>query len=190
MNDPSTLHLTSLLDGVRRGDLACQQALFAKLYDRLVLLIDKVLYSFPQARQRHDTNSLAHDLYLALVDAFASGHIPEDGKAMIAFAAHRLRWLLLDEARKMKRRRTEQVAVPEEGHEQGASSWNPELLARWTEFHQQVDALPDEQRQVVEMHLYLGLTQAEVSEQLGLSPKAVSRLWLAASVRLASFIPE
>ncbi len=67
----------------------------------------------------------------------------------------------------------------------GQQTYDPGRLAAWTEFHEQVQALADDKRSVFEMHFYLDLPQAEIARVLALHPRKVSRLWVAATERLA-----
>jgi DNA-directed RNA polymerase specialized sigma24 family protein len=72
-------------------------------------------------------------------------------------------------------------AIEDDTHE-------PSRLAVWTEFHGEVEKLPWEERLVFDLH-YLGeFSQAEVAQLLSLHPKRVSRLWLAATGRLARWL--
>ena len=50
-------------------------------------------------------------------------------------------------------------------------------LAQWTELHEQIDKLPDEEREVVGLLFYQGLTQAEAAEVLSSSLRSVQRRW-------------
>jgi DNA-directed RNA polymerase specialized sigma24 family protein len=58
-------------------------------------------------------------------------------------------------------------------------------LAAWTEFHRKVSGLSAEERAVFEMHYYLELPQVEIARVLGLHPRKVSYLWIAATDKLA-----
>jgi DNA-directed RNA polymerase specialized sigma24 family protein len=40
------------------------------------------------------------------------------------------------------------------------------------------------------MHYYLGLPQAEIADLLGLHPRKVSYLWVAATEKLAGVLPQ
>jgi RNA polymerase sigma-70 factor (ECF subfamily) len=60
-----------------------------------------------------------------------------------------------------------------------------ERLETWAEFHRQVDALPDERREVFDLIWYQGLSRAEAAELLGISERTLMRRWQAA--RLAIF---
>jgi RNA polymerase sigma factor (sigma-70 family) len=58
----------------------------------------------------------------------------------------------------------------------------PESLDEWTAFHEAVDRLPEEERQVMDLLWYRGLTHAQAAEALGVATKTVQRRW--ASARL------
>jgi RNA polymerase sigma-70 factor (ECF subfamily) len=65
-----------------------------------------------------------------------------------------------------------------------ASDDGPERLAAWTEFHQQVERLPEEEREVFSLLWYQGLTQAEAAEVLGVSDRTIKRRWQTARLHL------
>lgn len=69
-------------------------------------------------------------------------------------------------------------------HEPSDASGEPVGLMEWTEFHQEVEALPQEEREVFGLLWYAGLTQAEAAEALGLSERLLRRYWQSARVRL------
>ncbi|MBL8797821.1 MAG: sigma-70 family RNA polymerase sigma factor, partial [Planctomycetia bacterium] len=60
----------------------------------------------------------------------------------------------------------------------------PSSLAEWREFHEKIDTLPEEQREVVGLLFYQGLTQAEAASLLGVAVRTVQRRWNAALVQL------
>ncbi len=70
------------------------------------------------------------------------------------------------------------------------ASQDPSVLAQWSEFHQKVRELPDEEREVVDLYWYQGLTQTETARILGVHEKAVSRRWLRARLKLSEWLPE
>jgi RNA polymerase sigma factor (sigma-70 family) len=57
-------------------------------------------------------------------------------------------------------------------------------LEEWCEFHRQIDGLPEEEREVVDLHFYQGLTKAQVAELLDVDVRTVQRRWNAALTRL------
>ena len=62
----------------------------------------------------------------------------------------------------------------------------PCSLAQWSELHQHIGGLPEEEREVVGLLFYQGLSQAEVAEVLNVSVRTVQRRWHAALCRLHS----
>jgi RNA polymerase sigma-70 factor (ECF subfamily) len=57
-------------------------------------------------------------------------------------------------------------------------------LAQWTELHQQINAMPDEERELVDLLFYQGLTQAEAAEVLNVSVRTIQRRWHALLCKL------
>src|SRR5262249_51812291 len=64
------------------------------------------------------------------------------------------------------------------------SSDDPARLAAWGEFHEQIGALPDEEREVFDLIWYQGLSQAEAAELLHVSERTIKRRWQAARLKL------
>ena len=65
-----------------------------------------------------------------------------------------------------------------------AETDGPATLAEWTEFHQHVESLPDEDREVFELTFYHGLSQAEIAAMLDISVRTVKRRWQDARIKL------
>ena len=72
--------------------------------------------------------------------------------------------------------------------DQADTTHDPGQLAQLTEFHEQIEKLPEDQRRVFELHYYGDFSQAEIAQMLGVHRKQVSRLWLAATGRLARWL--
>jgi RNA polymerase sigma-70 factor (ECF subfamily) len=64
------------------------------------------------------------------------------------------------------------------------SSQDPTRLAAWSEFHEQIGALPDEEREIFDLIWYQGLTQAEAARLLQVSTRTLERRWQAARLHL------
>ena len=60
----------------------------------------------------------------------------------------------------------------------------PTSLAQWTELHAMIEALPAEEREVMGLIFYQGLTQTEAAEVLNVSVRTLQRRWHAALARL------
>jgi RNA polymerase sigma factor (sigma-70 family) len=60
----------------------------------------------------------------------------------------------------------------------------PSRLAQWTDFHDKVGQLPEDQREVFELLWYQGLSQAEAAALLEVTPRTVQRRWQEARLQL------
>jgi RNA polymerase sigma factor (sigma-70 family) len=65
-----------------------------------------------------------------------------------------------------------------------ASTHDPQRLAAWAEFHEAVENLPPDERDVVDLLWYQDLTQEAAAELLGVDPSTVKRRWRAVRVKL------
>ena len=64
------------------------------------------------------------------------------------------------------------------------SAEEPDDLSGWTEFHAQVEKLPEDEQEVVNLLYYEGLTQEEAAKLLGISFRTLKRRWQAAKLKL------
>ena len=69
-------------------------------------------------------------------------------------------------------------------YEQADASGEPCDLAEWTEFHEQVEALPEEEREVFNLVWYEQMTHEQAAEVLGVTARTVRRRWQDARYRL------
>jgi RNA polymerase sigma-70 factor (ECF subfamily) len=77
-----------------------------------------------------------------------------------------------------------------EGFDPGDTSLEPSELAVWTDFHRQVEALAEEEREVFDLIWYQGLTFTDAATVLGVSARTVTRRWHAANLRLHQSLRE
>jgi RNA polymerase sigma-70 factor (ECF subfamily) len=64
------------------------------------------------------------------------------------------------------------------------STFEPSDLAEWCEFHEQIDHLPEEEREVIDLLFYQGLTQADAAALLNVTVRTVQRRWHAALLKV------
>jgi len=187
--------LQDLLDRLRQGDRQARRQFLELACARLRRLTAKILYgSFPSLKARHDVDSVVHETWLRLIQALDKAD-PPTVEDFFRLAAHKIRQVLLDMADRKRRRDQRETLLGVAGERSSRLAGQPDdntydasRLALWTEFHEQVGALPDDQRTVFEMHYYLGLPQAEIAPLLGLHPRKVSYLWVAATEKLAGLL--
>jgi RNA polymerase sigma factor (sigma-70 family) len=183
MSDEATARFQGLIDRLQRGDAAARNELIALAYERLRGLARKIMrQDFPPLGKDHDATSVAHQAAARLLKALEEVQ-PATVADFFGFAALQVRRVLLDLARKSGR--AEAGPAPEAADD----SLDPARLAVWTEFHSAVDALPEEERQVIELCWYLGRTQTDAATLLGIHPKEVSRRWIRAVRKLPAFAP-
>jgi RNA polymerase sigma-70 factor (ECF subfamily) len=198
MASDQTTHLQQLLDRLREGDDSARRELIGCAYERLRLLARKILHEdFPRFENLHETRSVLHDAALRLLKALEQEQ-PATIRGFFALAAKKIRQVLLDMARRDRRRggeaRLDSTAQGDGSqstplYEAADSSHDPAQLAQWTEFHQKVDELPEAEREVVDLYWYQGLTQADTARVLGITQKEVSRLWIKATRKLPDCVP-
>ena len=66
----------------------------------------------------------------------------------------------------------------------------PRDLERWSAFHEAVEALPEDEREIFSLLFYHGLTQPEGADLLKLSSRTVRRQWRAACLRLREALAD
>jgi RNA polymerase sigma factor (sigma-70 family) len=193
MSGTSTSPTQVLLDRLREGDTSARKELLERMYNRLALLARRILHeSFPRLEHLHSTHSVLNEGLMRLVAAWRD-YQPEKVADMLRFAALQMRRWLLDQAR-CPRGRGREVPAADVGRvdsDSGSlpvepidSSDDPAVLAMWTEFHEEVDRLPEELRQVVDLCWYDGLSQQDAAAILGVSQPTVSRRLGRAALRL------
>ena len=84
--------------------------------------------------------------------------------------------------------RQERLEENAEEHDPPDSEQTPGQLAEWTEFHERVAALPDDEREAFELIWYQGLSQSDAGEAVGVSARTIKRRWQAACLKLEAFL--
>jgi RNA polymerase sigma factor (TIGR02999 family) len=197
MADDRTRQLQQLLDRMRSGDATARTELIGLAYERLRLLARKMFHQdFPRLGNLHETDSILHEAVLRLFRALQEVQLASVHD-FLTFSAAQIRRVLLDMARHQGRRdrKIDDLSAgtgpPSGAHQDAADpSFDPSHLAQWSEFHQKVRGLPDEEREVVDLYWYQGLSQAETAQVLGIHEKAVSRRWISARLKLSEWLPD
>jgi RNA polymerase sigma factor (sigma-70 family) len=190
MDQDGSVELQGLLDRLRQGDRQARQLLLERACERLRRLAGRMLHgSFPELARRHEVDSIVHETWVRLLQALEKTEPPTVAD-FFRLAAHKFRQVLLDMARS-ERRRAQREVLGLSGADSYAAlgsapntSCDPARLALWTEFHEKVATLSNEERAVFDMHYYLDLPQVEIARVLELHPRKVSYLWIAATEKL------
>jgi RNA polymerase sigma factor (sigma-70 family) len=173
-----------LIDRLCEGDDSARERLLARAFDRLRRLARKMLKCYPGVSRWEQTDDVLQNAVIRLDRALRSV-APPTAKDFFHLAAAELRRELLDLARR--------YGGPEgigthhssrEGVELAGTTLDSGRLAESTEFHQRIEALPDEDREIIDLLWYQGLTQAEAAAALRISERTVNRRWIKAHLRL------
>jgi RNA polymerase sigma factor (sigma-70 family) len=193
MDKGSSVELQDLLDRLRQGDRVARRQLLERACERLRRLAGRMLHgSFPELARRHEVDSVVNETWVRLLQALEKTEPPSVAD-FFRLAAHKFRQVLLDMAQSERRRAQREVlglsGTGSDGPAPSApSSSDPARLALWTEFHEKVAILSEQERAVFEMHYYLDLPQVEIAKVLELHPRKVSYLWIAATEKLGELL--
>lgn len=183
-----TQQLAQLLAALEGGDQRARQGLVEQADQRLRLLAHHMLQNFPGVGRWEQTDDVLNQALVRLHDSLASVR-PESTRHFLNLAAVQVRRVLIDLARK--------YAGPEglgaNHHSRGATSRStgqfvdttqPADELAWAEFHERVEALPEEEREVFGLLWYDGLSQADAARVLGVSLRTLKRRWQNARYQL------
>lgn len=194
-SDPSlqTVQLHGWLERLRAGDLTARDELVRSVCGRLERLARKMLKSFPNVRRWADTDDILQSTLMRLLHTLEKVE-PASTRDFFGLAAEHIRRELLDLARHFNaKRRASGKAVPLEpsdsstsaGNEPIAQADDPDELENWCRFHEEVDKLPTEEREVVGLVFYHGWTQAEIADLFKVTERTVRRRWQSACLHLS-----
>lgn len=173
-------------------DAAVRSALIDHACDRLLRLTRKMFHARRDLRRWEATDDVFQNSMLRLHRALAEVK-PESVRHFFNLAALMIRRELLDLAKHhfgpngaAANHHTDGQPADDPGgaaHDH-ADAGEPEDLEDWSAFHAQVEKLPDEEREVVGLLFYKGLSQEEAAQLLGVSLRTVKRRWQSARCTL------
>jgi RNA polymerase sigma-70 factor (ECF subfamily) len=202
MTADSSIRLQNLVERMNVGDLSARNDVIAHACDRLRRLARKMLHQdFGRLCEVEQTDDVLNGAMLRLHRALEDPNVrPASAAELFRLASVQLRRELIDLARHY----FGPAHLPLTGLEaQGGSAdacspnhgpaettFGPDRLLAWREFHDRVAALPAEERAVFELLWYQELTQAEAAVVLGVSVPTIKRRWLQARLLLQEALPN
>jgi RNA polymerase sigma factor (TIGR02999 family) len=184
MNRLAEETITQLLARWSSGDREAAERVLPQIYDELRRIAGRQLH---QERGDHtlQATAIVHEAYLRL--AGQAGLEWPSRAHFFAFAAHLIRRILVDYARRRNRAKrgglVQRVTLFEAADL--ALEKSPDLLAL-DEALSGLEKVDPRKATVVELKFFAGLTLDEVAEQLGISTETVSREWRRARAWLYS----
>jgi RNA polymerase sigma factor (sigma-70 family) len=181
---PATFQLLSRVAG---GDEKAFGELISHVAGRLLRLTRRMLRGYPQLQRWEQTDDVFQNAVLRLYRSLQQGR-PESVQHFWNLAALQIRRSLID----LARRHYGPEGQAAHHHSDGAvllgntpqAGAEPQTLDGWCAFHEAVDRLPEQEREVFHLLWYAGLTQAQTAEALGVSLPTVQRRWYAAQLCL------
>jgi RNA polymerase sigma-70 factor (ECF subfamily) len=196
MADPSpqTVQIQACLDRLRGGDEAARAELLGLACERLRGMARKMLKGYPNVRRWEQTDDVLQNAALRLHRTLGQMTV-ETSRDFFRLAALNIRRELLDLARHYygphgqgARHASEPGGATTGDGSRSADpadlSREPGRLAAWGDFHEQIGALPDEEREVFDLLWYQGLSQAQAAELLNVSERTIKRRWQTARLKL------
>lgn len=191
--DPPSLHTTQLhdwLDRLHAGDLQARDEMLRSVGDRLERLARKMLDRFPTVRGWADSSDVVQNATMRLLRALEQVR-PATMRDFFGLAAEQMRRELLDLARQANRGRRIGLASAaamldpaETLVDIPADVASEDDLDLWQQFHDAVATLPVEEREVVSLIYYHGLSRQRVGAVLQMTERTVRRRWRTACLRL------
>lgn len=199
--DPNlTAVVQSLLNQIREGDQFSIQSLLSTTLDRLRLLAKKISGNIPQVKHFEQTDDLLQNSMIRLWKAFEKHH-PPTPLDYFRLASAIMRRELIDMSRHYfgaqgmgaNLARASLSMDSQHGSPvdlKGDETSEPQKLGRWTEFHEYVEALGDEERTLFDLLWYQGLTLDAAAQIMGSSERTIRRRWKAARLELYRTLME
>jgi RNA polymerase sigma-70 factor (ECF subfamily) len=191
-----TTHLNDCLRRLRAGDADAPGELLRASGERLERLARRMLREFPNVRRCADTGDVFQESALRLLHSLRRLETaPASVREFLGLAAAHIRRELLDLARRCGAAKPRgDVPLPADGEsgsfDPPAPEDDPDELERWRRFHEEVEKLPAEEREVIGLRFYHGWGEAEIAGLFGVTERTVRRRWASACARLADALGD
>src|SRR5438105_3843486 len=184
MSDPTfnSVALQGYLDRWQAGDRAAADDLLRAAGVRLEKLARRMCRSFPNVRGWAETGDVLQSSLIRLLRTLQNMR-PATTRDFFNLAAVHIRRELLDLARHFRGR----AWVPLDAHARDPDRGRPEPMSPstddfevWGRFHEAVDQLPADEREVVGLVFYHGWTHARIAQLFHVDYLTIRRRWPAA----------
>jgi RNA polymerase sigma-70 factor, ECF subfamily len=172
--------ITILLRKSREGDRDAESQLFEAVYGDLKRLASALLAREPSGQSMQAT-ALVNEMYVRMCHNEIDW---QDRKHFFAVSARAMRRVLVDHARRRLAEKRPKARDQTEFGDTAAAAQDPALLLSVNTALDELQRLDARQAQIVEMRVFLGMTEDEVADVLHLSCRHVRREWQIARVWL------
>jgi RNA polymerase sigma-70 factor (ECF subfamily) len=186
----SLLMIQSWIARLQAGDLSARDSLLGAAGERLRKLAHRMLQTYPRVHRWEETDDVLQNAMLRLYRTLKD--VPPASVAdFLRLAALNIRRELLDLCKRYcgpQGMGANHVTFGPGGQgppdTPNQESLDPGSLGVWSEFHEQVELLGEEERTVFDLLWYQGLSQAEAAEVLGVTERTIKRRWQSARLKL------
>ena len=189
--------IESLLAKIKAGDVAARQQLFSLVDEQLRKLTRKMLGSFAVVRRWEETDDVWQNASMRIWNSFDKMEF-QSARHFLNSSSLQIRRELLTLAEFYRRpnnaaARHQTPQKSAHGTDGASLDWenstdNLEVISSWTRLHEEVDELPDQLREVFDLHWYQELTMDAIAKLLDVSTRTVKRRWQAARLALSDSI--
>ena len=186
VTDPSVGHtekLQSLLRNFKIGDSNAINAIIEHACERLQKQTQRMLRSYSRVKRWELTDDVLQNSLIRLHRSLLEIK-PESPRQFYGLAATQIRRELIDLARRHysqtgigQNHQTDNPNLPARIDVDSTSGIEPMTLEDWSIFHEVVESLPNEQKEVFELLWYHGFSQQEASTVLDVSIRTIKRRW-------------
>jgi RNA polymerase sigma factor (sigma-70 family) len=179
-----TTQMQLLLDGWAAGDVAARDRLLDRAGHRLLALTRRMLRGYPHLRRWEQTDDVFQNAVLRLYRSLGDVR-PNSIGEFFGLAATQIRRTLIDLARHhfgpegaAARHHSEgdvRVANGRSDSRFARDDEPPETLDAWARFHEAVESLPRDERDVFSLIWYGEANQREAAELLGVTERTILR---------------
>lgn len=187
-----------LLEKVCAGDELALSEFLERVSDRLRILTRGMLRKYPGVKRWEETDDVLQNALVRLLRALKDVQ-PNSLGQFYGLASLQIRRELIDLARHyygpLGQGANHASTFPKgssQDHrgEPAAKNLEPAQLAEWCELHSHIDDLPDNERSVIDLVFYQGLTQQEAANLLNVSVRTVQRRWHRALLKLHQILND
>lgn len=170
--------------------------LFPDYSDMLLRLTRRMFHQFPTLRRWEQTDDIFQNAMIRLHKSLKDCKI-ESKEHFLNLAKLQIRRVLLDLARKYKSEKNfaanhyTDALNPELAHGIVNNQPDPqEDLDPWIELHIQIEGLPEDLREIVDLIWYESLPIEKAAKRLQISERTARRRWQMARLHLAEFLKQ
>jgi RNA polymerase sigma factor (sigma-70 family) len=190
----TTAQVNDLLQRLREGDPGSVQALLEASMRRLQILAKRISNNIPGVKRWEQTDDLVQNSVIRLWKALETNH-PQTPLEYYRLASTIMRRELIDRSRHFFGAEGIGANLARTGNALDSQfvspvdlktdqTNEPSKLASWTEFHEYVESLNEEDKALFDLLWYQGLTLTQAAELLGSSERTTRRRWKLARVAL------